>query len=68
MCPSRVSDTSLRRRRFEYSDERVEHLAEFRQRLYELVNEFKERGPDPDGDTYSFFSTLHPDENPPASR
>jgi DNA-binding transcriptional ArsR family regulator len=45
-----------------------EHLAEFRQRLYELVNEFKERGPDPDGDTYSFFSTLHPDENPPASR
>jgi DNA-binding transcriptional ArsR family regulator len=45
-----------------------EHLAEFRQRLYELVNEFKERGPDPDGDTYSFFSTLHPDENPPAPR
>jgi DNA-binding transcriptional ArsR family regulator len=45
-----------------------EHKAEFQHRLYELVNEFKERGPDPDGDTYSFFSTFHPDENPPAAR
>ena len=44
-----------------------EHTAEFQQRLYELVNEFKERGPDADGDTYSFFSTLHPDDNPPAA-
>ena len=43
-----------------------EHKLEFQQRLYELVNEFKERGPDPGGETYSFFSTLHPDENPPA--
>ena len=45
-----------------------EHREEFQRRLYELVNEFKERGPDPDGDTYSFFSTLHPDLNPPSSR
>ena len=43
-----------------------EHREEFQHRLYELVNEFKERGPDPDGDTYSFFSALHPDDNPPA--
>ncbi|WP_307785450.1 winged helix-turn-helix domain-containing protein [Microbacterium hibisci] len=42
----------------------AEHKTEFQQRLYELVNEFKERGPDADGDTYSFFSTLHPDHNP----
>lgn len=46
----------------------AEHRAEFQQRLYDLVNEFKDRGPDADGDTYSFFSTLHPDDNPPASR
>jgi len=44
------------------------HKAEFQQRLYELVNEFKERGADDDGDTYSFFSVLHPDDNPPAAR
>ncbi|WP_248146730.1 ArsR/SmtB family transcription factor [Microbacterium aoyamense] len=43
-----------------------EHLDELRERLYELLNEFKERGPDPDGATYSLFTTLHPDENPPA--
>ena len=44
------------------------HREEFQRRLYELVNEFKERGPDADGRPYSFFSTLHPDLNPPASR
>jgi len=43
-----------------------EHKEEFQHRLYELVNEFKQRDPDADGDTYSFFSTLHPDDNPPA--
>lgn len=46
----------------------AEHKAEFQRRLYELVNEFKERGADADGATYSFFSTLHPDDNPPATR
>ena len=44
-----------------------EHKAEFKQRLYELLNEFKERGPDADGEAYSFFSALHPDQNPPAA-
>jgi len=46
----------------------AEHKAEFQRRLYELVNEFKERGADADGDTYSFFSALHPDDNPPGTR
>ena len=45
-----------------------EHRTEFQHRLYALVNEFKERGPDADGEPYSFFSTLHPDVNPPAPR
>ena len=45
-----------------------EHKAELQTRLYELMNEFKERGPDPDGATYSLFTTLHPDENPPAPK
>lgn len=42
-----------------------EHKREFQDRLYALVNEFKERGPDADGATYSLFATLHPDRNPP---
>jgi hypothetical protein len=42
-----------------------DHKREFQDRLYALVNEFKERGPDPDGATYSLFATLHPDRNPP---
>ncbi|GAB3740075.1 helix-turn-helix domain-containing protein [Microlunatus parietis] len=46
----------------------AEHKIEFQERLYALVNEFKERGPDPDGDTYSLFAALHPDRNPPAPR
>ena len=45
-----------------------EHRTEFQHRLYALVNEFKERGPDADGEPYSFFSTQHPDVNPPAPR
>lgn len=45
----------------------AEHKRELQSRLYALVNEFKERGPDPDGDTYSFFSVLHPDRNPPGT-
>ena len=43
------------------------HKAELEERLYTLINEFKERGPDPDGDTYSLFTALHPDRNPPAA-
>ncbi|MEZ3162183.1 winged helix-turn-helix domain-containing protein [Microbacterium sp. BWT-B31] len=43
----------------------AEHKAELEQRLYALVQEFKERGPDADGETYSLFTAFHPDENPP---
>lgn len=43
-----------------------EHRAELEDRIAALLEEFKERGPDPDGDTYSLFTALHPDHNPPA--
>ena len=36
--------------------------------MFELAQEFKERGPDPDGKPYSLFTALHPDLNPPAPR
>lgn len=42
-----------------------EHREEFQRRLYELLDEFKERGSDPDGRTYSVFTAFHPDLNPP---
>ncbi|WP_152366036.1 ArsR/SmtB family transcription factor [Microlunatus speluncae] len=45
----------------------AEHRAEFQQRLHALATEFKDRGPDPDGDPYSLFTALHPDLNPPGS-
>lgn len=45
-----------------------EHKAELEQRLYDLVQEFKERGPDADGTPYSLFTALHPDLNPPSGR
>lgn len=41
-----------------------QHLEELQQRLFELAIEFKERGPDADGETYSLFTMLHPDHNP----
>lgn len=34
---------------------------EFEGRLYALLNEFKERGADADGETYSVFTAFHPD-------
>jgi DNA-binding transcriptional ArsR family regulator len=43
----------------------AEHKAELEGRLYGLAQEFKERGPDAGGDTYSLFIALHPDLNPP---
>lgn len=43
-----------------------EHKAELQQRLYDLAQEFKDRGPDDDGETYSLFFAFHPDHNPPA--
>lgn len=41
-----------------------EHHEELQQRLAALATEFKERGPDPDGEAYSFVAVLHPDLNP----
>jgi predicted ArsR family transcriptional regulator len=43
----------------------AEHKAELEQRLSDLIHEFKERGADPDGETYSLFTAFHPDDNPP---
>ena len=45
-----------------------ESKVELQERLYGLVNEFKERGPDADGETYSLFTALHADRNPPSAR
>jgi DNA-binding transcriptional ArsR family regulator len=42
-----------------------EHRAELEERIGALLEEFKERGPDSDGETYSLFTALHPDHNPP---
>lgn len=46
----------------------AEHLDELQKRLYGLLQEFKERGPDAGGDSYSLVTVLHPDRNPPAER
>ncbi|MCT9819640.1 helix-turn-helix domain-containing protein [Microbacterium sp. W1N] len=43
-----------------------EHLHELRERLYGLLQEFKERGPDAEGASFSLVTVLHPDRNPPA--
>jgi len=42
----------------------AEHKAELDRRLLDLVLEFKDRGPDADGDAYSLVTLLHPDLNP----
>lgn len=44
------------------------HREEFGQRLFGLIEEFKQREPDPDGEPFSVFAALHPDLNPPAAR
>lgn len=44
----------------------AEHLEELQMRLGELLQEFKERGPDAGGESYSLVTVLHPDRNPPA--
>ncbi len=46
----------------------AEHRQELEERLYALLQEFKDRGPDADGDPYSLFTALHPDLNPPSPR
>lgn len=43
----------------------AEHKEELDRRMHELLVEFKDRGPDPDGAPYSLFTALHPDLNPP---
>lgn len=43
-----------------------EHREEFQRRLYELLNEFKERGPDADGETLGVFTSVYADDNPSA--
>lgn len=40
------------------------HKAELQERLYALLSEFKDRGPDADGESYSLFTALHRDLNP----
>ncbi|MCP2635589.1 winged helix-turn-helix domain-containing protein [Microbacterium sp. HD4P20] len=45
----------------------AEHKAELQQRLADLAQEFKNRRPDPDGDTYSLFIAFHTDDNPPSA-
>ncbi|MDL9979518.1 ArsR/SmtB family transcription factor [Microbacterium sp. ASV49] len=44
-----------------------EHKAELEDRLGDLLEEFKQRGPDAGGETYSLFTALHPDVNPPSA-
>jgi DNA-binding transcriptional ArsR family regulator len=44
-----------------------EHRAELEERLFALITEFKERGPDADGATYSLFTAFHSDVNPPSA-
>lgn len=44
-----------------------EHREEFHGRLHDLLEEFKERGPDADGEAYSVFTAFHPDFNPPGA-
>ncbi|MET2010075.1 winged helix-turn-helix domain-containing protein [Microbacterium chocolatum] len=42
--------------------------AELDQRVYDLLTEFAERGPDADGDPYSLVVVTHPDVNPASQR
>lgn len=37
---------------------------ELEERLFAVVQEFKDREPDADGDSYSLVTVLHPDRNP----
>jgi DNA-binding transcriptional ArsR family regulator len=42
----------------------AEHKEELDRRVDELLNDFKDRGPDADGDPYSLVTVVHPDVNP----
>jgi DNA-binding transcriptional ArsR family regulator len=47
----------------------AEHKRELTERIQQLLEEFKDRLPDPDGDAYSLVVVTHPDLNPrPAPR
>ena len=43
----------------------AQHLEELRGRVAELLEEFRARPHDDDGEAYSIFVALHPDRNPP---
>lgn len=43
-----------------------QHREEFERRLFELMDEFKERGPDADGETIGVFTSVYADFNPAA--
>jgi len=43
------------------------NLNELRSRIGALLQEFKDRGPDRDGESYSLVTVLHPDLNPPTT-
>ncbi|WP_344738562.1 winged helix-turn-helix domain-containing protein [Microbacterium awajiense] len=45
----------------------ADHKAELHQRLHDLALEFKERGPDDDGESLSLFTAVHADRNPRSS-
>ncbi len=42
------------------------HRDELLARVGAIFHEYKDRGPDPDGEPYSFVTIFHPDLNPPA--
>lgn len=43
-----------------------EHRDELRERMHALLTEFKDRRPDPDGESFSAVVVVHPDLNPAA--
>jgi DNA-binding transcriptional ArsR family regulator len=43
-------------------------MAEFRQRMFELLDEFRQRPDDPDAPAWSVFYAMHPDPNRPYPR
>ncbi|MCH1882618.1 winged helix-turn-helix domain-containing protein [Agrococcus sp. ARC_14] len=43
-----------------------QHREEFESRLSALLNEFKDRGPDADGESLGVFTSVYPDRNPPS--
>ena len=46
----------------------AEHQEELGRRISDLLEEFKARPPDADGESFSLVVVVHPDKNPPAPR